>query len=1383
MIPVLAAHNYLYLFEQYIDNFNPSLAVKCLKKAENLIKEKAETSYQFAMVNFLGKLDRDLLEKLLQMLPNNDPDTEYLQETLLKKDFIRITFEESLNYLIKFSAKIASQTCFICFNVEEEDVSKWLKNNLIPDLERIGIKPIVCFRELGPGKERDYFQNLIKQSDFAIIICTPLLKKKCDACRNKATDGVAEEIRLIFHNYNKPKKAFKIGHICFKGDFKSSYPLGFFEPVARKRANMLNVSFGASVFKYYSKFFRIFGRMCGIVMERSRDIKLQFLSKTQSIIYGNRIDMSKVDLWRNNRIHKNKILLELISDNINPKIGLFDYPSPPQDFTGRKKELNELHEAFKNNKIIFITGPDGVGKTSLALKYADEYKSHYKFIQFIKACSQESIVQELIKLADKMDVPSSLKIPQRLSSLKNRLNEFNGDYLIIFDGIDRYSAWEELGKQLPNNSRCILLTSKDSEYIDESFYCKLLSLTPWSVEEAVDYLLTTTKSDEINQAIILSKKLLYLPLALNHASAYIRNRNYTICKYIEKFNLRNVELIEKKHIQLTKEEKIVFVTWQIALNAIENYHKCFIAKPMLNFFSLFSQTFIPLIFIEHWFKTFFCYYSEFELLDGLRNLYNYSMIDNLSKECYTIHLLVQNVVIYLFSYDEYRINLEKFLNILIHFMQVCEPRHRELWPFIRIIIPHNEMFIHHLIKVTEINMDRKLPCSEELYIFFNINSMYLNRQCFFAKTFSSLSYCKNIYEKTYGINHKKIVPILRNIGLALQEQGKFSAAEANFQKALEIAKNVYGTWDHRKVVKIINNIGSLFKCQNKLDQAKSFFEKALQAKIFGDMNNLMKSETMNNIGVVLQEKGMDHEFENYYIDSINMKKQVYGTENHPDVARVFYNLGLVHMSQKKLSSARSYFIKAIEILSNAYCSKVNHKSAKNIYMLAQVLQREDRLVEAESLYIKALSIVNKLFGTRNNFAASSIIYNMGMVLQKQFKLDESESCYRLALDIETKICGTMSFSSIAEIIYKIGYVLQLKEKFDEAKTLYMKVIEIEIELHGTKEHIAVTKTIYDIGYMLELQGKFGEAEAFYREALEIETKLYGTREHPEVVMTIGSIGKLLQLQGRFNESEAYFQEALKIRKKLLYKKRDRHIAKTMYQIGYVLQLQGRFNESEAYFQEALKIRKKLLYKKRARHIAKTMYQIGYVLRLQGKFNESEAYFQEALEIKTKLYGTRNHLDVIETIYQIGVVLQKQYKLSKAEVYFREVLEIQKKIYGTRDCYEIAVVNHNMGDLMQLQGKFDQAEAYLRKALEVQSKVYGTNDHPDIAKTISQIGSVLQLQDKLNDAEDCFRKALEIQTTIYRTRDNPEVVKTINKLDAILKRKENNMKSKRRLKIE
>ena len=733
--PTRAAQHYLYMFQQYIDNLNLSVSVKCLKKAETLTQEKAEAFDRFAMVNFLQMLDRNHLEQILERLSNNDPNIEYVEKTLLKKDAIRIAFEECSHGFGRLSPKINKPTCFICFNVEERDVSKWLENTLVPDLDRIGIKPIFYLSDLGPGKELSVFQGLIRQSDLVIVVCTPLLKKKCDACL-KNPIGVVQEIRLAIERYNDADKYETIYPIYLKGNRYSSCPSVFLEPIVGLEFSMLDKSTEFSVFNYYSNAFELFRVMLGIPRKKSREIKEQFLSKTKNIIFGNQVDeyKDKVDFWRKNRIDRNKILLKSISDNISTQTKVTDFPLPPHDFTGREKELNDLHEACKNNNTVAITGLGGIGKTSLALKYANEYKSHYKFVYFITASSKDNIVQGLIDLADKMSIPPG-DISIRLKNLRNQLHGFDGNYLLIFDGIDHPKTFKELKTYLPNNSKCILLTSRMSEFATQKFHCKSLPLTVWRIEEATDYLIKTTKIEEAEQAKILAEKLGCLPLALTHASAYIRTRRYTICKYIKQFERYEVKLFEKEHIELEEEDgdETILTTWQITLNVIENYHKCSIAKPILAFFSFLSQTSVPLIVIEHWFKTFFCSHSDLELGNGLRLLYNYSMIDSPYPECYTVHLSVQNVIRYHLSFDERYTNLVQILSTLNYWLQYYSTDKPTLWPFIRIIVAHCEVLSSHIQKAK----DTRIYYRRNTYIFYKSWHLFSTTRLFHKKPYLS----------------------------------------------------------------------------------------------------------------------------------------------------------------------------------------------------------------------------------------------------------------------------------------------------------------------------------------------------------------------------------------------------------------------------------------------------------------------------------------------------------------------------------------------------------------------------------------------------------------------------------------------------------------------
>jgi hypothetical protein len=62
---------------------------------------------------------------------------------------------------------------------------------------------------------------------------------------------------------------------------------------------------------------------------------------------------------------------------------LHQLPAAPRDFTGRKDELRQLINEHKSGRAIFLLhGMGGVGKTALALKFANRLKASYPDAQF-----------------------------------------------------------------------------------------------------------------------------------------------------------------------------------------------------------------------------------------------------------------------------------------------------------------------------------------------------------------------------------------------------------------------------------------------------------------------------------------------------------------------------------------------------------------------------------------------------------------------------------------------------------------------------------------------------------------------------------------------------------------------------------------------------------------------------------------------------------------------------------------------------------------------------------------------------------------------------------------------------------------------------------------
>jgi tetratricopeptide (TPR) repeat protein len=627
---IQAAQSYLHLARQQPNPYSS------LIKAMELVKASSDP---FAIPHFLEKLDRKWLLQTISVHPE-------LKDWLQQKDAIRMEFENYLALLNHHSLKIQAPTCFICFDIEEADVANWIEHILVPDLDTIGIKPVFCLRDFGTGKELNPFQGLIRGADQVIVICTPHLKQKCDA-RKKAPTGVAQEIRLCIERYNDADKYETIFPLYLKGDRKLSCPSVFLEPILGTRFTSFDKSTESSVFSYYASAFELFGRMRGIQRETSRKMKDEFLDSVKQILTG-KINRKELEEWLTSREVKITKALDLAQERVSKSTQMINLPLFPKNFTGREKELTEIHTACKQNSRVAVTGLGGIGKTALVLKYGDEYKSQYQFVYFIPVGTPELLTQGLLKLADDLSVPKKGTEEERLKMLKKTLNRLEKDYLLILDGVDKEEIFEKIEEYLPERGRNLLLSTR-LPAISKKHNFENVNLDLLSITDSINYLLSTTGSFEANEANHLAQILGCFPLALTHAAEYICSRKFTIQRYLDQFNKFHLSLFEKEHLNLTKEEQTILTTWNISIDAIENEHPRSHVKEILACMAFLGQISIPLVFIKRWFDVNAPGSSELELTDCLGHLSDYSMINSSFSGSYNVHSLVQQVTLYQLS--------------------------------------------------------------------------------------------------------------------------------------------------------------------------------------------------------------------------------------------------------------------------------------------------------------------------------------------------------------------------------------------------------------------------------------------------------------------------------------------------------------------------------------------------------------------------------------------------------------------------------------------------------------------------------------------------------------------------------------------------------------
>lgn len=130
-------------------------------------------------------------------------------------------------------------------------------------------------------------------------------------------------------------------------------------------------------------------------------------------------------------------------------------------FVGRQSLLDAMEDILQSRnpsadrRRVVLCGLGGVGKTQLAIAYAEQYCSFYNSVFWLNAASEDAVKQSLVLMASQISrerqVQSS-EVDHLLSEVLRWLSfPSNNQYLLVFDGYDDPSSFDLL-KYCPDNA-------------------------------------------------------------------------------------------------------------------------------------------------------------------------------------------------------------------------------------------------------------------------------------------------------------------------------------------------------------------------------------------------------------------------------------------------------------------------------------------------------------------------------------------------------------------------------------------------------------------------------------------------------------------------------------------------------------------------------------------------------------------------------------------------------------------------------------------------------------------------------------------------------------------------------------------------------------------
>jgi len=764
------------------------------------------------------------------------------------------------------------------------------------------------------------------------------------------------------------------------------------------------------------------------------------------------------------------------------------------NFTGREQLLQELRAALTSGcapAIVPIAGLGGVGKTQLAVEYAYLYTDDYEIVWWVRAEDPSALIGDYARLAAQLGLPEKDLADQNAiaAAVRSWLGHHPG-WLLILDNARNVADCRD---HLPMGAAGhVLITSRDPNW---GRVAKALRLPVLPHAEAVEFLQKRCGRDEPSAAGALCDALGNLPLALEHAGAYIEAAGGSIAEYLDLYSTRPRELLTDA----------VAATWKISFERLQT--EAPVALDLLYLLAFLAPDDVDPALVSPTFR------DALQFDRARSGLRKYSLID-VSADSMAVHRLVQRATRDRLARDGQE---QKWAQDTVELVNPAFSYDKNV---VKTWNPSTRLLRHALAAAGH---------SERLGVAVESTSSLLNRAGLYLMHRGQLGEAEQLLrrslatdERIYGPDHHKVAIRVNNIGQILHAQGDLAGALTYIRRALAIDEKIYGP-DHPEVAIDVNNIGRILQDQGDLAGALEYSRRALaiDEKIYGPDHPEVATD-VNNIGLILKDQGDLAGALEYSRRALAIDEKIYGPA-HPRVAVRANSVGQILQAQGDLAGALEYSQRALAIDEKIY-DPDHPEVATDVNSIGQILKAQGDLAGALEYSRRALAIDEKIYGP-DHPSVAIIASNIGQILKAQGDLAEALEYSRRALAIDEKIYGP-NHPRVAIDVNNIGQILKAQGDLAGALEYSRRALAIDEKIYGPA-HLKVATRANNIGQILQDQGDLAGALEYSQRALAIDEKTYGP-DHPTVAVGVNNIGRILQAHGDLAVALPYIQRALRI---------------------------------------------------------------------------------------------------------------------------------------------------------------------------------------------------------------------------------------------------------------
>ncbi|MFC4912225.1 tetratricopeptide repeat protein [Actinomadura gamaensis] len=799
---------------------------------------------------------------------------------------------------------------------------------------------------------------------------------------------------------------------------------------------------------------------------------------------------------------------------VKPKARVVGLPRPATPvFLGRASALKQVERALSvaDEAVVVsqaVIGMGGVGKSELALQYAERARSRYDLVWWVTAEAPEQIDVGLAELARNLvsDAARAARTEDAAAWAYGWLRAHSGWLLVLDNVTDPAHTARVLGRL--EGGHVLITSRRDVRWPGRANTVRLDLLAPDASAELITTITGRTAPADHKAALAIAEELGYLPLALDQAAAYILQTGITPAVYLGRLRRRPARYYAKA-ANGDKAQATIARLWDITLDTLTQEAPDAVA--LAGVLAHYAPDDIPRSVLGGGDDE-----ATEEADEALGVLASHSMVDR-TDEVVTMHRLTQAAVLsqlHRAGNDAADTARGTALARLDDAMTNSDPASDVGdWPLWRSLVPHAETITRHYPTGQQ---------PEQLGRILNGTAIFLQAQGEYQRSHTMLTTAAAIAEEVLGSDHPTVAIGLGNLAGTYRALGRAGEALPLEERALAIAEAALGS-NHPDVAIRLGNLASTYRALGRAGEALPLEERALAiAEAALGSNHPDVAIRLGNLASTYRALGRAGEALPLEERALAIIEAALGSD-HPDVATLLGNLASTYSALGRAGEALPLDKRALTI-TEAALGPDHPTVAMLLGNLASTYRALGRAGEALPLEERALAITEAALGSNHPDVAIRM-GNLASTYSALGRAGQALPLFERALAITEAALGP-DHPDVAIRLENLAGTYRDLGRAGEALPLDKRALAITEAALGP-DHPDVAISLGNLASTYSALGRAGEALPLEERALAIAEAALSP-DHPDLAIRLGNLASTYRDLGRAAEALPLFERTLAI---------------------------------------------------------------------------------------------------------------------------------------------------------------------------------------------------------------------------------------------------------------